>query len=232
MTSHKLDLDPIQALSLEAFSEALAQLDSASAIPAELREEIKEVVEALASRQADAVVRLQDIARKHQPLYDLYEAAYDALDEQYHTQERNKRNPLSVQLQSESFYPGNGSAPVDKILQIIRANNPVEEAKRQASEYQQMPSQITYTEACSNFDKIYEETISTRQAIVVTRDGSESVSVIPTEELDSLIETVYLFQSPENAARLLAAIERAKERTFKPQTIDDLRQEFGLGEEA
>ncbi|MBD2608918.1 type II toxin-antitoxin system HigB family toxin [Scytonema hofmannii FACHB-248] len=26
-------------------------------------------------------------------------------------------------------------------------------------------------------------------------------------------------------------IERAKARTFKPQTVDDLRQEFGLGKE-
>jgi antitoxin YefM len=232
MTSDKLDLDPIQALTLEAFSAALAQLDSASGLPAELQEEINQVGEALANRQADAVVRLQTVAKKHQPLYDLFEAAYDALDEQYHTQERNKRNPLPVQSLSAGSYPGNGSAPVDKILQILRANNPAEEAKRQASEYQQMPSQITYPEACSNFDKIYEKAISTRQAIVVTREGSESVSVIPTEELDSLMETVYLFQSPENATRLLAAIERAKARTFKPQTIDDLRQEFGLGEEA
>jgi antitoxin YefM len=232
MTSDKLDLDPIQALTLEAFSAALAQLDSASALPAELREEINQVGEALANRQADALVRLQTIASKHQPLYDLFEAAYDALDEQYHTQERNKRNPLSVHPHLESSYPSNGSAPVDKILQILRANNPVEEAKRQAPEYQQMPSQITYTEACSNFDKIYEEAISKRKVIVVTREGSESVSVIPTAELDSLMETLYLFQSPENATRLLAAIERAKARTFKPQTIDDLRQEFGLGEEA
>jgi antitoxin YefM len=232
MTSEKLDLDPIQALTLEAFSAALAQLDSTSTLSTELREEINQVGEALANHQADAVVRLQTVAKKHQPLYELFEAAYDALDEQYHTQERNKRNPLPIQSQSEGFYPGNGSAPVDKILQILRAKNPVEEAKRQASEYQQMPSQITYTEACSNFDKIYEEAISTRKAIVVTREGSESVSVIPTAELDSLMETVYLFQSPENATRLLAAIERAKARTFKPQTIDDLRQEFGLGEEA
>jgi antitoxin YefM len=232
MTSDKLHLDPIQALTLEAFSAALAQLDSTSALSTELREEINQVGEALANHQADAVVRLQTLAKKHQPLYDLFEAVYDALDEQYHTQERNKRNPLSVQPQLESFYPGNGSAPVDKILQVLKAKNPVEEAKRQASEYQQISIQITYTEACSNFDKIYEEAISTRQAIVVTREGSESVSVIPTAELDSLMETVYLFQSPENAARLLAAIERAKTRTFKPQTIDDLRQEFGLGEEA
>jgi hypothetical protein len=45
MTSDKLDLDPIQALILEAFSAALAQLDSASALPAELREEINQVGE-------------------------------------------------------------------------------------------------------------------------------------------------------------------------------------------
>ena len=232
MTSDKLDLDPIQALTLEAFSAALAQLDSTSTLSTELREEINQVGEALANHQADAVVRLQTVAKRHQPLYDLFEGAYDALDEQYHTQERNKRNPLPAQPQSEGFYPGNGSAPVDKMLQILRAKNPVEEAKRQASEYQQMPSQITYPEACSNFDKIYEKAISTRQAIVVTREGSESVSVIPTAELNSLMETVYLFQSPENATRLLAAIERAKARIFEPRSIDDLRQEFRLGEEA
>jgi antitoxin YefM len=81
-------------------------------------------------------------------------------------------------------------------------------------------------------DLTQSEAIATRQAIVVTREDSESVSVIPTAELDSLIETVYLFQLPENAARLLAAIERAKAQTFKPRTVDDLRQEFGLGEEA
>jgi antitoxin YefM len=94
-----------------------------------------------------------------------------------------------------------------------------------------MPNQTNYTEACNNFDKIYEEAIQNREPVVVTREGGESVSVIPTAELNSIIETAYLFQSPENAGRLLAAIERAKARTFKPTTIDDLRQEFGLVEE-
>jgi hypothetical protein len=39
-------------------------------------------------------------------------------------------------------------------------------------------------------------------------------------------------ESLENAARLLAAIEHAQVRTFKPRTVDNLHQEFGLGEEA
>ena len=82
-----------------------------------------------------------------------------------------------------------------------------------------MPSQITYTEACRNFDKIYEEAISTRQAIVVTREGSESVSVIPTAELDSLRETVDLLHKSWNAPshpRQLLYLGRPKDRTGSP----------------
>ena len=95
-----------------------------------------------------------------------------------------------------------------------------------------MTIQTTYTDAANDFGSVYEQAIAHREAIEITREGSESVSVIPTAELESIKETAYLFQSPENAARLLAAIERAKARTFEPRTVADLRQEFGLDEEA
>jgi len=75
------------------------------------------------------------------------------------------------------------------------------------------------------------EVIYNQQQIAITYEGQESLSVIPTAELESLRETVYLFQSHENAKRLLAALERAKARTSQPRTVEDLRQEFGLGEE-
>ncbi|MBD2501721.1 type II toxin-antitoxin system Phd/YefM family antitoxin [Anabaena azotica] len=91
-----------------------------------------------------------------------------------------------------------------------------------------MSSQTNYTEACKNFEKIYEEAINSREPVTVNREGAESVSVIPTAELNSIIETAYLFQSPENAARLLDALQRVKAKTNQPQTIDELRQEFGL----
>jgi len=94
-----------------------------------------------------------------------------------------------------------------------------------------MTSQRTYTEACTNFDKIYDEVISSGEPIVITREGEQSVSVIATAELESIIETVYLFESHENAARLLEALQRAKAKINQPRTIEDLRQEFGLGEE-
>jgi antitoxin YefM len=94
-----------------------------------------------------------------------------------------------------------------------------------------MLSQTTYDRACKNFEQIYDEVISTREPVVVSREGEESVSVIPTDELNRMIETIYLFQSQENAIRLLDALQRAKKRTNKPQTLDELRKNFGLIEE-
>mgnify|MGYP000635364789 FL=1 len=94
-----------------------------------------------------------------------------------------------------------------------------------------MLSQTTYNQACKNFDQIYDEVISTREPVIVSREGYESVSVIPKDELNRMIETIYLFQSPENGIRLLDALQRAKKRTNKPQTVDELRKNFGLIEE-
>jgi len=91
-----------------------------------------------------------------------------------------------------------------------------------------MTSQRTYIEACRNFDEIYNEAIDRGEPIVITREGAESVSVIATAELESIMETVYLFESHENAVRLLEALQRAKAKTNQPRTIEDLRQEFGL----
>ncbi len=91
-----------------------------------------------------------------------------------------------------------------------------------------MSIQTNYGEACNNFDKIYEEAIKSREPIVINREGTESVSVIPTAELNSILETAYLFQSPENAARILDALQRVKAKTNQPQTIEELRKEFGL----
>ncbi|MEH2235148.1 type II toxin-antitoxin system Phd/YefM family antitoxin [Nostoc sp.] len=94
-----------------------------------------------------------------------------------------------------------------------------------------MPHQTNYTEACNNFDKIYEEAIKSREPVVINREGAESVAVIPTVELNSIIETAYLFQSPENAAGLLDALQRVKAKTNMPQTIDEVRKDFSLYEE-
>lgn len=94
-----------------------------------------------------------------------------------------------------------------------------------------MSSSIPYSKVCSNFDQVYQEALSTKEPITITREGFENISVIATAELDRLIETVYLFQSHKNLVRLLDALQRAKARTNQPQTVEELRQEFGLDKE-
>jgi antitoxin YefM len=93
-----------------------------------------------------------------------------------------------------------------------------------------MAKQVSYSEACQNFEQLCEAAIASGEAIEITRQGAESVSLISTAELDSLLETVYLLGSHANAARLLDALERAKSGTNQSRTIDSLRQEFGLAE--
>jgi len=66
--------------------------------------------------------------------------------------------------------------------------------------------------------------------VIITRQDGESVALIAAEELDSLMETAYLLRSPQNATRLLTALQRAKARTLEAQSINELRQELGLGE--
>jgi antitoxin YefM len=94
-----------------------------------------------------------------------------------------------------------------------------------------MTRQMSYTEACDRFQEVWDEAIVSREPIEIVQEGTESVTLIATAELQSLLETVYLFQSHENAARLLDAIDRAKAGASLPRTVDSLRQEFGLTEE-
>jgi antitoxin YefM len=55
------------------------------------------------------------------------------------------------------------------------------------------------------------------------------VALIPADELASLMETAYLLRSPRNAKRLLTALRRAKQRNLKPEPVEKLRREMGLG---
>ncbi len=93
-----------------------------------------------------------------------------------------------------------------------------------------MSNQTTFTEAYANLAELCNQVVADREVVIITRQDGESVALIAAEELDSLMETAYLLRSPQNAARLLTALQRAKARTLKPQSINELRQELGLGE--
>ena len=65
----------------------------------------------------------------------------------------------------------------------------------------------TFTQTRAAFAETLDSVIDDREEVVITRKGHESVVLVPLSEYESMKETEYLLRSPENARRLLRAIE-------------------------
>jgi antitoxin YefM len=94
-----------------------------------------------------------------------------------------------------------------------------------------MPIQTTYTQARARLATLLNEVTDNREVVIIQRRGADDVALIAADELTSLLETAHLLRSPANAERLLSALARARQSSGIPQSIDELRQEVGLGEE-
>ena len=94
-----------------------------------------------------------------------------------------------------------------------------------------MAIQTTYTNARANLASLCSQVAENREVVIINRRGNQDVALIAADELASLIETAHLLRSPRNAQRLLAALDRARSRKGKPQSIAKLRRETGLDEE-
>ncbi len=92
-----------------------------------------------------------------------------------------------------------------------------------------MTIEFTYTSAREQLASLLDRVIKDREVVIIQRRGSEDVAMIAADELASLTETAYLLRSPQNAERLLAALGRALKNEGNAQSLDDLRQEVGLG---
>jgi antitoxin YefM len=91
-----------------------------------------------------------------------------------------------------------------------------------------MVTETTYSNARQFFRALWDEVISTREPIIITRRGAENVALISADELNSIMETVHLIRSPENARRLLTALNRAYEDGIQPSSLEELKRELGV----
>ena len=98
--------------------------------------------------------------------------------------------------------------------------------------------QTTYTKARENLASLLDQVVDEREIIIIERRNKPNVALIAEDELTSLKETAYLLRSPQNAARLLNALQWSKSRDeeiLAPVTIEQviasLKQELGIGEE-
>jgi antitoxin YefM len=89
----------------------------------------------------------------------------------------------------------------------------------------------TPTEARAGFFQLLDRVAENHQICIINRRDGENVALIAEADLNSLIETVYLFRSPANAQRLLDSMAEVKSGIVS-QTIEELKQELGIsGEE-
>lgn len=73
-----------------------------------------------------------------------------------------------------------------------------------------MPNRMSYSNARANLAKICDRVSEDHEVIIINRPGAEDVALVAASELSGLLETAHLLRSPQNAQRLLKALNRAR----------------------
>ena len=63
----------------------------------------------------------------------------------------------------------------------------------------------TYTAARANLASTIDRVCNDHEALIITRNGEQSVVLLSLEDYKALEETAYLLRTPTNAKRLLSA---------------------------
>jgi antitoxin YefM len=64
---------------------------------------------------------------------------------------------------------------------------------------------ITYSAARANLASTMNRVCNDHEALIITRNGEQSVVMLSLEDFQALEETAYLLRSPANVKRLLSA---------------------------
>lgn len=92
-------------------------------------------------------------------------------------------------------------------------------------------SSITYSTARNSLASLLDRVALNTEVITIVRRGKPDVALISKEELDSLLETVYLLGSPNNAVKLNQAIAESKlldQVNLEAQSVNDLCEDLGI----
>ena len=90
-------------------------------------------------------------------------------------------------------------------------------------------TETTYTALRQSLASVLDRVANDREVVIVRRRSEKTVAMVAADELIGLMETAHLLRSPKNAQRLLTALRRAVGRKGKPEPLEKLRREMGLG---
>lgn len=91
-----------------------------------------------------------------------------------------------------------------------------------------MSISLTYTQARANLAKLLDEVSLNKEVVIINRKNAENVALVSESELSGILETAHLLRSPKNAQRLLKALLEIQNENNTPQSLEDLKKEFGL----
>lgn len=69
---------------------------------------------------------------------------------------------------------------------------------------------ISYSDARASLKAVMDSVCDSHEAAVVTRQKGEDVVVLSKADYDSMVETLYLLNTPANAQRLTDSVARIK----------------------
>ncbi|MGL5943625.1 MAG: type II toxin-antitoxin system Phd/YefM family antitoxin [Waterburya sp.] len=90
---------------------------------------------------------------------------------------------------------------------------------------------IAYTNARNGLASLLDRVSKNSEIVIINRRNKPDVALISKQELDGLLETVYLLRSPANAQQLFKAIEESKQMdnsAVEPQSLQDLCEDLGI----
>ena len=90
---------------------------------------------------------------------------------------------------------------------------------------------IAYTNARNGLASLLDRVSKNKEIVIINRRNKPDVALISKEELNSLLETLYLLRSPANAKELFQAIDESiamDDLAVEPQTVEDLRQDLDV----
>ena len=65
---------------------------------------------------------------------------------------------------------------------------------------------ITYSSARANLASTMDRVCNDHEALIITRNGEQSVVMLSLEDFQAMQETTYLLRNPANAKRLMSAV--------------------------
>ena len=92
-------------------------------------------------------------------------------------------------------------------------------------------SSVAYTNARNGLASLLDRVSNNSEVVIINRRNKPDVALIAKDELDSLLETIYLLRSPANAEDLFKAIAESQamdEASIEPQSVDDLCGDLGI----